>query len=152
MLYNPGVGIVQWILAASVPTADTTPDGVWSWLSGTLSVSDIIQGSGLALIVILFATRRILTIADHRARVEDLEKYYGALLKEKDDSATALAAAKDERYAELKESRDYWREAHNEQRAGREKAEDGLREIGVEYAQLSNHLLGSIEEAAGGTS
>jgi hypothetical protein len=137
-------------LAAVAPNA-TSPD-VWGWISGTLSVSDIIQGSGLATIVILFATRRILTIADHRSRVEDLEKYYEGRLTEKDDRYSTMVAAKDERYVELKESRDYWREAHNEQRTGREKAEDGLREFADEYAKLSNHLLGSIEEAAGGPS
>ena len=48
----------------------------------------------------------------------------------------------------MRESRNYWREAHNGQRARAEKAEDGVRELGVEYAQLSNHLLGSIEQAA----
>lgn len=127
----PGVGIVQWTLAAmSTPAAE--PDGPWAWVSGTLSVSDIIQGSGLALIVILFATRRILTIADHRSRIEDLEKCHAAVVKEKDS-----------RYAEMRESLDYWQEAHGEERAGREKSEAGLRELGLEHAQLSNHLLGS---------
>ncbi|MBT2502967.1 hypothetical protein [Curtobacterium sp. ISL-83] len=136
-------------LASAAPSL--SPD-FWGWLSGTLSVSDVISGSGLAFIVGLFATRKILTIADHRARVADLEKYYGALLKEKDDSATALAAAKDARYDEMRESRNYWREAHNEQRTRAEKAEDGVREFADEYAKLSNHLLGSIEQAAGGSS
>ncbi len=136
MLYNPGVGIVQWILAASVPAPDTAPDGVWGWLSGTLSVSDIIQGSGLALIVILFATRRILTIADHRSRVEDQAKYHALILKEKDA-----------RYAEMRESRDAWKETAGEERRGREKAEEGVRELGIELGGLTTHLLGSLDEA-----
>ncbi|MCS5487364.1 hypothetical protein NY588_09515 [Curtobacterium flaccumfaciens pv. beticola] len=128
---------MQWLLASTVSTPDSAPSGLWDWVSGTLSVSDIIQGSGLALIVVLFATRRILTIADHRGRIEDLEKYHAAVLREKDD-----------RYAELKESRDFWREAHDEQSTRADKAETAVRELGVEYAQLSNHLLGSIEQAA----
>lgn len=139
------VQLLHW-LATATPTA-STPD-MWGWLSGTLSVSDVISGSGLAFIVFLFAGRKILTIADHRARIADLEKYYGALLKEKGTSAAALATASDARYDEMRESRNYWREAHNVQRARAEKAEDGVRELGVEYAQLSNHLLGSIEQAA----
>jgi hypothetical protein len=129
---------MHWLLASTVSTPDpAATDGLWGWVSGTLSVSDVISGSGLALIVALFATRRILTIADHRARIADLEKYQAAVLKEKDD-----------RYAEMRESRDAWKETATEERAGREKAEDGIRELGVEYAQLSNHLLGSIEQAA----
>lgn len=138
MLYNPGVGIVQWILASSVPAPTSAPDGVWGWISGTLSVSDIIQGSGLALIVILFATRRILTIADHRSRIADQEKYHAAILKEKDD-----------RYAEMRESRDAWKETAGEERLGREKAEAGVRELGIELGGLTTHLLGSLDEAGG---
>lgn len=128
---------MQWLLASSVSTPDSAPSGLWDWVSGTLSVSDIIQGSGLALIVVLFATRRILTIADHRARIDDQEKYHAAILREKDA-----------RYDEMKESRDFWQEAHDEQSARADKAETAIRELGVEYAQLSNHLLGSIEQAA----
>ncbi len=133
--------IVQWFLASTVSTPASPPGDVWAWVSGSLSVSDIIQGSGLALIVVLFATRRILTIADHRSRIADLEKYQAAVLKEKDD-----------RYAEMRESRDAWKETAGTERAGREKAEDGVREFADEYAKLSNHLLGSIEQAAGGSS
>lgn len=128
------VQLIHWF-AATAPTV--TVPGWWEWLSGSLSVSDIISGSGLAFIVGLFATRKIITIGDHRARVADLEKFYEARLTEKDA-----------RYEELRESKNYWREAHNDQRARAEKAEDGVRELGVEYAQLSNHLLGSIEQAA----
>lgn len=128
------VHLIQWLATA---TPDAAVPGWWEWVSGSLSVSDIISGSGLAFIVGLFATRKIITIGDHRARVADLEKFYEARLAEKDD-----------RYEELRESKNYWREAHNEQRARAEKAEDGVRELGVEYAQLSNHLLGSIEQAA----
>ncbi|QKS21004.1 hypothetical protein HUN58_14705 [Curtobacterium sp. Csp1] len=137
MTIIPGVGLMQWLLASTVSTPDSAPAGFWDWVSGTLSVSDIIQGSGLALIVVLFATRRILTIGDHRGRIEDLEKYHAAVLREKDA-----------RYAEMKESRDFWQEAHDEQSKRADKAETGVRELGVEYAQLSNHLLGSIEQAA----
>jgi len=136
VIFNPGVGIVQWILASSVP-APTSPDGVWDWISGTLSVSDIIQGSGLALIVILFATRRILTIADHRSRIADKDAYHAAILKEKDD-----------RYAAMIESRDEWKQTAADERAAREKAEEGFREFAVEMGGLTTHLLGSIDAAA----
>lgn len=132
------VHLLHW-LATAAPTASVP--GWWEWVSGSLSVSDIISGSGLAFIVGLFATRKIITIGDHRARVADLEKFYEARLTEKDA-----------RYEELRESKSYWREAHNEQRARAEKAEDGVREFADEYAKLSNHLLGSIEQAAGGPS
>ncbi|MCS6570339.1 hypothetical protein NYQ35_16150 [Curtobacterium flaccumfaciens pv. flaccumfaciens] len=133
-----GVHLLSWFATAT--STASAPDW-WGWLSGTLSVSDIISGSGLALIVGLFATRKIITIGDHRARVADLEKFYEARIAEKDA-----------RYEELRESKSYWREAHNEQRARAEKAEDGVREFADEYAKLSNHLLGSIEQAAGGPS
>lgn len=122
--------------ATSVPSG-----GFWDWVGGTLSVSDVISGSGLALIVGLFASRKILTIADHRARVADLERFH-----------TAQLAEKDARFDEMRDSRNYWRDAHNEQRTRAEKAEDGVREFADEYAKLSNHLLGSIEQAAGRSS
>jgi hypothetical protein len=135
-----GAVVMHWAhLLASVAPVPTSAS-FWDWVGGTLSVSDIISGSGLALIVGLFATRKILTIADHRARVADLEKFYEARLVEKDS-----------RFDEMRDSRDYWREAHNDQRNRAEKAEDGVREFADEYAKLSNHLLGSIEQAAGGS-
>lgn len=137
MINNPGEGIVQWILAASVPAPDGAPAGFWDWVSGTLSVSDIIQGSGLLLIVVGFATRRILTIADHRSRIEDLEKYHAKVLKEKDD-----------RYAAMTESRDEWKQTAVTERGAREKAEEGFREFAVEMGGLTTHLLGSLDDAA----
>ncbi|WIA96401.1 hypothetical protein [Curtobacterium sp. MCBA15_004] len=137
MTNSPGVGLMHWLLASTVSTPDTTPDGFWSWVSGTLSVSDIIQGSGLALIVALFATRRILTIADHRARIEDLQTYHAAVLREKDD-----------RYAAMTASRDEWKQTAAEERDAREKAEEGYREFAVEVGGLTTHLLGSIDAAA----
>lgn len=131
---------VRWenLIAAAAPVPSA---GFWDWVGGTLSVSDVISGSGLALIVGLFATRKILTIGDHRSRIADQEKYYEARLAEKDS-----------RFDEMRDSRDYWRDAHNEQRTRAEKAEDGVREFADEYAKLSNHLLGSIEQAAGSSS
>lgn len=137
MTSNPGVGIVQWILASTMSTPADPPGDIWAWISGSLSVSDVVQGSGLALIVILFATGRILTIAAHRSRIEDLEKYHAAVVKEKDD-----------RYAEMRESRDAWKETAGEERVGREKAEEGVRELGIELGGLTTHLLGSLEDAA----
>ena len=125
---------VRWthiFAAPSVPTA-----GFWDWVGGTLSVSDVISGSGLALIVGLFATRKILTIADHRSRIDDQDRYHAAILKEKDD-----------RYAEMRESRDAWKETAAEERRGRERAEDGVRELGIELGGLTTHLLGSLDEA-----
>lgn len=137
MLNNPGVGIVQWILAAAVPAPDAGPGDFWGWVSGTLSVSDIVQGSGLAFIVALFATRRILTIADHRSRIEDQAKYHALILKEKDD-----------RYAAMIASRDEWKKTAADEREAREKAEEGFREFAVEMGGLTTHLLGSIDAAA----
>lgn|GEM_PF-6489684 len=122
------------LLADAAPTA--APGDFWGWVGGTLSVSDIVQGSGLAFIVVLFATRRILTIADHRSRIDDQDRYHAAILKEKDD-----------RYAEMRESRDAWKETAAEERRGRERAEDGVRELGIELGGLTTHLLGSLDEA-----
>jgi len=141
---------MHWIEAAAVTSAPTaSPGDVWSWVTASTSVTDLLSASGLVAFVALFTTNRILTIGQHRSRIADLEKFQAAQIKSKDDAYAAMATAKDDRYDEMKESRDYWRDAHNEQRDAREKAEAGLHEFADEYAKLSNHLLGSIEQAAG---
>jgi hypothetical protein len=132
---------MHWLHAIATPAPVASPGSLWDWVTASTSVTDLLSASGLVAFVALFTTNRILTIGQHKTRVADLEKYYEGRLKEKDD-----------RYVELKESRNYWREAHNDQRARAEKAEDGVREFADEYAKLSNHLLGSIEQAAGGPS
>jgi hypothetical protein len=153
-----GVAVLDWlhVNAAATPVQ---AGGFWDWTGASLSAGNIISGGGLLTIVVLFYTNRILTIGQHRARVADLVKYYDALLQSKDESYKALETAKDDaataqatdsnlRYDEMKEARDYWRLTSDVQREAREKAESGLREFADEYAKLSNHLLGSIEQAA----
>lgn len=125
------------LIEAATSTPIAGPGSLWDWITASTSITDLLSASGLVAFVALFTTNRILTIGQHRSRIADLEKFHTGRIEDKDD-----------RYTEMKESRDYWREAHNEQRDAREKAEAGLREFADEYAKLSNHLLGSIEQAA----
>ncbi len=121
---------MHWFSHRSVSPPDSAPAGFWDWVSGTLSVSDIIQGSGLALIVVLFATGGSWTIGDHRGRIED-SRVPRAVLREKDA-----------RYAEMKESGTSGRRRTTSSRSAPTRPRRGpVRELGVEYAQISNHLM-----------
>lgn len=137
------VTLVQ-LLADAAPTA---PSDVWDWITASTSITDLLSASGLVAFVALFTTNRILTIGQHRSRIADLEKFHAAQLAAKDDAYAALELAKDERYNEMRESRDVYKEAAAEERAAREKAESGVRELGVEFGQLTTHLLGSLDAA-----
>lgn len=150
------------MLADIARSTAAAPAGFWDWAAASLSAGDIISGGGLLTIVVLFYTNRILTIGQHRSRVEDITKAHDAriveLVKAHDARVTELVefhsarlADRDDRYRELTEARDFWRTAADSEKAAREQAEGIAQELSQEYAKLTNHLLESFAEAAKGT-
>lgn len=106
------------------------------WAAWGATWSPIVNLTGLSLLVILFATDRVLTKGQHNRRVADIEKAHAELMAEKDKN-----------YAELKESRDYYRSARIVERDRADRVTDQLADV-AELARLSNHLLESLNEAA----
>lgn len=76
---------------------------------------------------------------DEALRIADLEKYHAGILAEKDKALEGM-----------RESRNYYRDAHTVEVVAREKATAQLAEVGAEYAELTTHLLASLNEAAEG--
>jgi hypothetical protein len=158
------------MLSSIAQATSSAPAGFWDWAAASLSAGDIISGGGLLTIVVLFYTNRILTIGQHRSRVEDITKAHEArvneLVKAQDVRIAELVKAhearvaelveyhaarladRDDRYREMTEARDYWRTAADNEKSAREQAEEVARELSQEYAKLTNHLLGSFVQAA----
>lgn len=128
--------------AATAPPAD-----VWTWLSASIPAGAVVNGLGLLSLAALFASDRILTKGQHTRRVADIEAAHAKELEARDEYHAAIVTLKDEAYAELKTSRDYYREARIEERNRADKVTDQLAEV-AELARLSTHLLASFDEAA----
>lgn len=105
----------------------------WNWLTDGFDLNSAVQGSLALLLIVLFATDRILTKGQHQRRVDDISINHGKLIVEKDL-----------RYAEMKESRDYYREARMVERDRADAVTEKLGLIVTEYAELTNHLLEAL--------
>lgn len=117
---------------------------VSGWLTVISAIGNV---GGLALLVFLFSTNRIRTRGqhdaelarertDHQLAIESLNAYHAALL-----------TVKDAAYSELKESRNYYRDARLEEKGRADKVTDQLAES-LELTKLATHLLNSFNEAA----
>lgn len=115
---------VAFFFAAQVGAVggDAANGDIWGWFLQNVTVQGTLNITGLVLLVILFSRDLILTKGQHLRRIEDLEKGHGVLLAEiaraHEAEIAAMQARFDdvvrqmtERYAEMKESRDYYREA-----------------------------------------
>ncbi|MDQ2690357.1 MAG: hypothetical protein M3Y29_08805 [Chloroflexota bacterium] len=80
-------------------------------------------------------------------RVADLKAQHAEAVKALTTYHAEVLAERDERYGELKESRDYYREARIVERDRADKVTDQLAEA-LELARLNTHLLESLDEAA----
>lgn len=105
----------------------------WEWLTNGFNLNSAIQGGLAVTLIILFATDRILTRGQHQRRVNDIVTNHDKLIAEKDL-----------RYQEMKESRDYYREARVTERDRADKVTEKLGEVVTEYAELTNHLLEAL--------
>lgn len=120
---------------------------IWSWLSASLPAGAVVNGLGVGALAVLFASDRVLTKGQHLRRVADITTANSLAIAELGKHYEELAASKDEAYRELKESRDYYRDARIEERNRADKVTDQLAEV-AELARLTTHLLTSFDEAA----
>jgi len=146
--------IADSILAAAAPF------DVWTYLGDSLPAGAVLNAVGVGAFVVAILSDRLMTKGQHLRRVTDItdaHKLAIAELTRANDQARIeltrhyedLAAEKDRAYAELKESRNGYKEATQTERARADKVTDQLAQV-VELAELTNHLLGSFNEAAKG--
>lgn len=111
-----------------------------SFADAGFDLTSVVSGGGLVTIVVLFATDRILTLGQHKRRVDDLT---AANAREVAD----LKTYHEGRYTELKESRNYYREARLEEKARADAATSSLAES-LELSRAAVHALTSLDQAA----
>jgi hypothetical protein len=109
---------------------------VWEWLSATVPAGAVINGLGLGALAALFATDRILTKGQPERRVADIQKGHDLVLAEK---ATQLG--------DMRDSRDYYREARLEERDRANEITGKLAELAHENGQLVNQLMTAVRKA-----
>lgn len=108
---------------------------LWEWFTTTAPAGAIINALGLGALAALFASDRVITRGQHARRISDLE-----------DAHRLLKAEWDVRYAEMKESRDFYRNARNEERDRADRATSQLVEVS-KLAELTVHAIESLGEA-----
>lgn len=113
---------------------------------GALGLSPAPWILGLALGRIQFAKP---AREDYEQRIEDLKTSHVAAIAALAAHHAEVVAGKDERAADLRASRDYYRDARNVERDRADKATDQLAE-GLELMRLNAHLLESFDEATKG--
>lgn len=126
-------------------SSSPAPD-LWSWITST-NIETYLTGGGALTLAALFATNRILTIGQHRSRIEDLQQYHAEAIAEKDKNHAAILATLEQRYAEMRESRDYYRGARLEEKDRADKATGQLVEMS-EIAQTTVAALTALERTA----
>lgn len=131
---------------------------LYEWFISTTPAGAVISGIGVGAFIVAILTDRLLTKGQHERRVADiivardkivtnLKEAHAAAIAELVKHHTELAGVQDAAYAELKQSRDYYREARLEERERADKVTDQLAEV-AELAKLTTHLLGSLDEVA----
>lgn len=120
---------------------------LWEWVTTTVSIDSILSTLGLGALAVLFATNRIWTIGQVNARIADLKEHHGRELAQIQLSHEAVIAEKDDRYAEMKESRDYYRGARLEEKGRVERLTDQLFESN-ETARAAVYALNALTEVA----
>lgn len=134
------------------------PLDIWAWFFQNITVQGTLNITGLVLLVVLFSRDLILTKGQHERRVADIKSGYDLRIEElnaahkaeldgKDARYSDMFAEKVERYAEMKESRNYYRD-------GRRLERDTNRELVGQLVENNKGLavaaraLGALQEAA----
>lgn len=117
------------------------------WITSTTTVDGVFSALGLGALAVLFATDRILTKGQHERRVADLVKHYDKVIADSSAHHQEVIADKNDRYAELKESRDYWRGASIKDKERADQAVGVVADV-AELAKTTNQLLSAFDEAA----
>lgn len=154
-----------WLARLNVAVPPVVPLDPWvglmAWLGQSVPAGALLNAGGLSALVILFATDRIMTKGQHERRVADSQKAHDAIVENLQTAHAAalaeltahyvtLSGVKDAAYAELKESRDYYRAARLEEKDRADKVTTQLAEGYDEYGRLATHLLGSFTDLAKG--
>lgn len=108
---------------------------VWEWVTSTATVDSILTTLGLSALAFLFARDLILTKAQHLRRVSDLMEHHARELAEKDL-----------RIADIRESRDGYKEAARVERERADKATDSVGEM-ADSVQSMLHVFQSLDRA-----
>jgi len=106
-------------------TVTPPPNDFWSWFYTNVSLDGVFNTLGLGVLAILFARDLILTKAQHERRVADIVKGYDQRIADMERAHAAELSGKDarledfklgagERYSEMKESRDTYRDGAEE--------------------------------------
>jgi hypothetical protein len=130
----------------------------WEWFTSTTPAGAAISAVGVGAFVIAILSDRLMTMGQHKRRVADittahdlvvtnLKDAHAAAIAELVAHHDALAVVKATAYDELKQSRDYYREARLVEIERANKVTEQLAEV-AELAKLTNHLLGSLDEVA----
>lgn len=144
-------------LVADVQT-DPPPESFWQWFTANISVDGLLNTAGLGLLAVLFARDLILTKAQHERRVADIvkandlrfadaERAHAAELHAKDQRYEDMLGEKIERYSEMKDSRDDYRDAAEKYKDRNEALTDGVIESNKAMAVAATALQ-SLERVA----
>lgn len=109
---------------------------LWEWITTTTPASSVFTTFGLGVLAVLFATDRILTKGQHTRRAADLVAFHERELIEKD-----------QRIADMKESRNGWREVALREREIRETVTKALVESSTDALIDVKHVLESLDKA-----
>ncbi len=143
-----------WVAAA---TTSDTPTDIWSWFLANVTLQGTVNVAGLALLVVLFSRDLILTRSQHERRVADIVKNYDERSAEREAAHDDAMQAKDDRYAdlmaryaEMKESRDYYREARLQEPDGKREVVEALIRSN-EGLQVAARGLAALDQLVPGT-
>lgn len=108
---------------------------VWEWVTTSTSIDSLLTTLGAGVLAILFARDLILTRAQHARRVHDLTEHHRREREEKDS-----------RIAEIRESRDGWKEATRIERDRADKVTASFGEMSAAVTGML-HVLESLDRA-----
>lgn len=140
-------GVVGWFVGLLQATAGDPGDPqFFEWLYANVSVQGTLNIAGLSLLVILFSRDMILTKGQHERRVKDILANHDAVLLAKDERYADMMAEKTDRYGEMKESRNFYREGLATEQVKSQVLTEQLVESN-KGLQVAARALGALEEA-----
>lgn len=108
---------------------------VWTWLGASFPAGTVVSGVGVGAFVTAILTDRLLTRGQHLRVIADLKGHHERELK-----------AKDDRIADLRDSKDGWRSVALAERERADKATDIGEDVG-EALEKVEHVLDSLNAA-----
>ena len=118
----------------------------WEWFTTTASVDSLLTTLGLGTLALLFARDLILTKGQHLRRVQDLVAAHELRIADLLAHHARELVEKENRIADISESRDGWKEAA---RLERERADKATAAVGDMADSLTGiqHVLESLNRA-----